>query len=184
MTKLGAAMDGQDERPAPALSREAWDATVREHNHRVVLSLLGLGLSPDRAQELAQNTWFTLFEKHGAGTLDQLRFPGLAITQARFLALDALRKDRTARRRLESIDTKLRDDHATPEQITLGREQLARAIRELADLHPSAQQVFRLAYGENLSHSVIAERLGLSLQRVRQIVCETRRRLRASLEQT
>jgi RNA polymerase sigma-70 factor (ECF subfamily) len=47
----------------------------------------------------------------------------------------------------------------------------------------SAKKVFRLAYGgDGLSHAEVAERVGLSLQRVRQILCEVRAKLRTALE--
>jgi RNA polymerase sigma-70 factor (ECF subfamily) len=43
--------------------------------------------------------------------------------------------------------------------------------------------VFRLAYGgEGLSHAEVARRVGLSLQRVRQILCEVRAKLREAMQ--
>jgi len=53
----------------------------------------------------------------------------------------------------------------------------------LSRCSPNARSVFRLVYGgEGLDHAQVAERLGLSLQRVRQIVCEVRKLLRGAVE--
>jgi RNA polymerase sigma-70 factor (ECF subfamily) len=46
-----------------------------------------------------------------------------------------------------------------------------------------AQQVFHAVYGPGgESHADVARRCGLSVQRVRQILCEVRGRLRRALE--
>ena len=65
----------------------------------------------------------------------------------------------------------------------LAAERLTRAKARLAELSPSARKVFELLYGDpHLSHAEIAARIGLSVQRVRQIICEVRKELRADLE--
>jgi RNA polymerase sigma-70 factor (ECF subfamily) len=56
-------------------------------------------------------------------------------------------------------------------------------VAELRRCPSRAQQVFREVYGPaEASHADVARRLGLSVQRVRQIVCEVRARLRRALE--
>ena len=60
-------------------------------------SLLALGLRPVQAREIANEAWAKLYEKRAE--LATLSFPGLAITQARFLAIDALRVAARERRR-------------------------------------------------------------------------------------
>src|SRR5262245_44093857 len=82
---------------------ELWDDAIRRHHHRVYLSVLALGLAPDRAQEIVQATWTRLIEQHASGALDQLDFPGLAIRQARFLALNELQRRRVETRVLASV---------------------------------------------------------------------------------
>ena len=68
-------------------------------------------------------------------------------------------------------------------EFLLTSERVERAERVLAGFAPNARDVFRLAYGgDGLSHADVAKRVGLSLQRVRQILCEVRKELRASLE--
>jgi len=70
---------------------------------------------------------------------------------------------------------------ANPERRALGREQLEIARRELDRCPPRAREVFRAAYSESApDHAEIACEFGLSVQRVRQILCEVRARLRAA----
>jgi len=65
----------------------------------------------------------------------------------------------------------------------VARESLARASAELDRCSPKARAVFDAVYeDEGASHAETAERLGLSVQRVRQTICEVRARLRAVLD--
>lgn len=166
---------------------EAWSALVQRHNHRVVVSLLARGVRVDRARDIAQEAWMRLVEQQRQGRLDRLQLPGLAITQAAFLALEAQRREANARRHdpidEPAIAAALRDPAGDAESRLLTAERVARAIEVLATCSPSARKVFRLTYGgEGLSHAEVANRVGLSLQRVRQILCEVRAKLRAALE--
>src|SRR5262249_5451982 len=82
---------------------EVWDDAIRRHDQRVYLSVLALGVAPDRAREIVQTTWTRLIEKHAGGTLAELDFPGLAIRQARFLALNDHARARVERRALAVV---------------------------------------------------------------------------------
>jgi RNA polymerase sigma factor (sigma-70 family) len=172
---------------ALAGSAEAWSALVQRHNHRVVVSLLARGIRVDRAKDIAQEAWMRLVEQQRLGRLERLQLPGLAVAQAGFLALEALRRDAPSRRH-EPIDeptvaSALRDPHSDAEACLLTQERVSRAVEVLSGCSPSAKKVFRLAYGgDGLSHAEVAQRVGLSLQRVRQILCEVRAKLRTALE--
>ena len=75
------------------------------------------------------------------------------------------------------------DPAANAEARLLTTERIERAERILATFAPNARDVFRLAYGgDGLSHADVARKVGLSLQRVRQILCEVRKELRDALE--
>ncbi len=166
---------------------EAWNALVQKHNHRVVVSLLARGVRIDRAKDLAQETWMRLIEQQRAGRLTHLALPGLAVAQAAFLSLEAARRDASKNAPLP-IDaareaTDLVDPQADAEARLVSGERLARAERVLARCGPSSRAVFQLVYGgDGLSHAEVAEKVGLSLQRVRQILCEVRKQLRTALE--
>ena len=160
----------------------AWNALVQRHNHRVVVSLLARGVRIDRAKDIAQDAWIRLIEQQREGRLSHLQLPGLAVAQAGFLAMEAARRAKKTEP-IESDAEDIVDPSANAEMRLLTGERLARAERILARCSPSAKNVFRLAYGgEGLDHADIATRLGLSLQRVRQIVCEVRKQLRGAVE--
>src|ERR1051326_3409766 len=82
---------------------DLWEDAIRRHDRRVFLSVLALGLTPDRAREVAQQTWVRLMEQHARGALENLELPGLAIRQARFLALNEHQRSRTEMRVLAAV---------------------------------------------------------------------------------
>jgi RNA polymerase sigma-70 factor (ECF subfamily) len=160
----------------------AWNALVAKHNQRVVVALLGRGLPLERAKDIAQEAWLRLLEQQRAGKLRELKLPSLAITQATFLSLDAARRDGKTLAMADGFDAA--DPQPLSEQRLIGEQELARAQRVLAGCSPSARKVFSLVYGGgNLSHADVAEEVGLSVQRVRQIVCEVRKELRRAFEE-
>ena len=162
--------------------RDAWGALIARHDHRVVLSLVARGIRIGQAREIAQQTWLRLIAQQRAGRLDRLELPGLAIRQAAFLAGDA------ARRRASGGDdagatAEPIDPAATIEERLIQREALDRARAELERCSPVARRVFALLYGNpGMRHAAAARELDLSVQRVRQILCEVRARLRAAIE--
>jgi RNA polymerase sigma-70 factor (ECF subfamily) len=167
--------------------RDAWSLLVQRHNHRVVVTLLARGIRVDRAKDIAQEAWMRLVEQQRQGRLDRLQLPGLAIAQATFLALETARREANARKHdpldEPALAAKLADPQADAESRLVTEERVERAVAVLADCSPSAKKVFRLAYGgDGLSHAEVAARVGLSLQRVRQILCEVRAKLRTALE--
>jgi RNA polymerase sigma factor (sigma-70 family) len=163
----------------------AWEQVLRRHDHRVWLSLLAMGLRPDRARDVAQTTWARLIEKYAADQLQTLELPGLAIAQARFIALDELRRERAENTNLATfLDQMIARSSSSVEAEVISKERLARAGRELSTMSSSAQQVFRLVYGDPpMPQGMVATQLGLSLQRVRQILTEVRKQLRPILEE-
>ena len=162
---------------------EHWDSAIRQHDRRVYLSVLALGLAPDRAREIAQAAWTRLMEQHARGSLAELELPGLAIRQARFLAFNELRRTKTEARTLAAVP----DPPAAPdvERIVGSREEIERVLAALATCPANARKVFRIVYATpGGSAAMAAKELGLSLQRVRQILCETRAHIRRALEVT
>jgi RNA polymerase sigma factor (sigma-70 family) len=162
-----------------------WDAVVRKHNHRVVISLVALGLSIDRAEETAQNAWTRLIAETRQGKISHCAFPGLAIRQARFLALDLLRRQKIESRALTLLRATdvASTDRSSPEDRVLDREKLTRAIAAIELLPDRDRALFRAVYNDpSVPHAETARRFGLSVQRVRQILCEIRSHLRDVLE--
>lgn len=165
---------------------EAWGVLVRRHERRVLVALLARGVRIDRARDITQETWTKLLDQQRAGRLAHLSLPGLAIRQALFLAKDEAKRPGSVRPHLALDDAASellsREDHVHQQVST--RAELASAGRALAACTPSARRIFLMIYGEEgLSPGEVADRLGLSLQRVRQTVCEVRKKLRAALEE-
>jgi len=185
--RLAEATDGADAEPAPLEERAlagdaaAWEALFRRYNRRVVLVLLARGVRADVARDLAQEAWTRLIEKQRRDQLRLLRLPALAIRQALFLAADRARRGDV---RYEHVA--LSDDAAALldlEKQLADRSRLARARAVLATCSDSQQRVFRAIYARpGATAAEVAVEVGLSVQRVRQIMCEVRKKLRAVVE--
>jgi DNA-directed RNA polymerase specialized sigma24 family protein len=157
-----------------------WDDAIRRFDRQVFLSVLALGVNPDRAREISQAAWTKLIERHATGGLAELELPGLAIRQARFLGLNELARTKVEKRVLSAVP----DDAPSidVERQVDSRAQVEKVLAALATCSPTARRVFRLVYatrGGSPAHA--AKEVGLSLQRVRQILCETRAHIRKSL---
>jgi len=168
----------------------AWDEAARRYSHRVRVALVARGTGWDEAEDLVQETWVRLIWQQRAGRLRTLELPGLAIAQANWLAREA---HRTHARR-EGIAGMVSDSAAAiedfadvspegdPESTAVRVERLQLIERELASCPARAREVFLAAYGpEAHTHAQVARSLGLSAQRVTQITCEVRARLRRAL---
>jgi RNA polymerase sigma factor (sigma-70 family) len=186
----GSTLEDEAELTRRALNgeRTAWNALISRYHRRVVVSLLARGIRVDRAHEIAQETWARLIQQQQKGMLPELRLPNLALTQAAFLAADEAR--RTRRESLAGPVEELPEAHhpvdpsVSAERRLLSEEQLERAQATLRECSTSAQRVFQLACdGQELPHAEVAARVGLSVQRVRQILCEVRKKLRSALEE-
>jgi len=160
--------------------RSVWDDAIRRHDHRVYLSVLALGLSPARAREIVQAAWTRLMEQHAKGSLRELDFPGLAIRQARFLALNELQRGRVETRVLAAVPDE--SDVPSVERVVASREQIDQVLAALATCSPTAKKIFRLVYATpGGTATTAAAEVGLSLQRVRQILTETRAHIRKEI---
>ena len=170
---------------ALAGDRQAWGVLIERHDRVVVLSLLARGVRLAQARDLSQQAWLRLMDQQRAGRLTSLSLPGLAIRQAAFLALEAARPRGPETLSLEEDPSVLAvaDPAASAEERLISREELTRAREELARCSPAARRVFDLVYADpGVPHADAARRLGLSVQRLRQTLCEVRARLRKAIE--
>jgi DNA-directed RNA polymerase specialized sigma24 family protein len=157
-----------------------WDDAIRRFDRQVYLSVLALGLTPDRAREISQTTWTKLIERHASGGLPELELPGLAIRQARFLGLNELQRSKVEKRVLSAVPDE--NGSIDVERQVESRVQVEKVLAALATCSATARRVFRLVYatpGGSPAHA--AQEIGLSLQRVRQILCETRAHIRKTV---
>jgi RNA polymerase sigma-70 factor (ECF subfamily) len=175
--------DGRSRKVELALVVDDWGQLVQRYDRSVWLSVVALGIAPDQAREIAQMAWAKLFEQRRRGVIRELKLPGLAIAQARFLALDALRH-REVEQRHAAETTAVGNvlDELDPEREAITRERALRAAEALARCTAQEQRVFRAVYDDTRPYAEIAAELALSVQRVRQIVCEVRKKLREAME--
>ncbi|MBX7117045.1 MAG: sigma-70 family RNA polymerase sigma factor [Myxococcaceae bacterium] len=161
-----------------------WQGLMAQHNHSVVLALLARGVPLNQAKELAHDAWTRLFEAHLAGKFSGLALPGLAIRQALFLAATQRKARRWTAVPVEDA-AQLADYHATPDTRVELRQLLARTQTATAELSARAQNIFHTVLDNpDVPQVQLAQRLGISLQRLRQTLCEARTRLRGALEET
>jgi RNA polymerase sigma-70 factor (ECF subfamily) len=166
--------------------RDAWGSLIARYDGRVVALLVARGVRIDRARELAQDAWARLLEKSRAGALGELKLPGLVFQQAIFLATDAARRGRWEVR-LSHGDGEVpdaRDPAPGAEEVLLSRAALAAARASFEECSPAEQRIFRALYERpEATCRMVAEALGVSEQRVKQVAYEVRKRLRAALEE-
>lgn len=175
-----AGLDAPAEELARRGDRVAWERLIARHQHRVVVALVAQGLAPHAARDFAQDAWARLIAQADAQQLPRLELPGLAIRQALFLARSAHRRDGEVHAGPDEVAA---PPSPSAEALYVSREQLARTHAALSRMHLNARRVFECLYGDPpKSQAETAALLGLSLQRVRQILCEVRKELRATLE--
>lgn len=185
-----AAPDAPTKRGAAGAS-VPWNELMREHGRRVVVSLVARGIPIERARELSQEAWLRIIAQHRAGRLDRLEMPGIVVAQANFLARDEhRRRGRRARIGLNGAAepgaeiAELADAITGPdlERRISARQALRRVLGVVDRSYPNAQRVFHLLYGADpKTPAEVSEETGLSVQRVRQILCELRKAIRAEL---
>jgi RNA polymerase sigma-70 factor (ECF subfamily) len=171
---------------------DAWDEIVRRFSHQVRLALLARGVALDAVDDLVQEAWMRLVQQQRAGRLRTLELPGLAIAQAGWLALEA---QRTIARRaalaqfapapaleIEAVaDT---GAEADPAALALRHERALLVRRALAECTPREREVFEAVYDRDArTHADVARATGLSVQRVRQLLCNARARVRRALDE-
>ncbi|MCA9655321.1 MAG: sigma-70 family RNA polymerase sigma factor [Myxococcales bacterium] len=175
--------EAPDATRAEPVDEVPWDDMMRRHGRRVVVALVAQGVPLERAKELAQDAWLRVIDRHRRGHITDLQLPGLVIAQAGFLARDDMRR-RDRRSRLDEPHRQAAaNDLSLDLEDQLDARQRLRVVRSVLDrASPNAQRVFGLLYGERaMSPAEVATELGLSVQRVRQIVCELRKRMRAAI---
>ncbi|WP_246164462.1 sigma-70 family RNA polymerase sigma factor [Blastochloris sulfoviridis] len=148
---------------------------------RVNSYLLRLGAGPALAEELTQEVMVTLWRKAGQFDRAKSSVATWLYRIARNRRIDLLRRDRS-----EPLDSEDANEVASEEPgaddalDSMQREDSVRAA--MAELPPEQLALIRLAFFENLSHSDIADRLGLPLGTVKSRIRLAFTRLRRQLE--
>lgn len=159
-----------------------WKATVSEHDHTLVLSLLAAGLRLDEARDVAQEAWLRVMESAAAGRLQRIELPGLVLRQASFIVTDRLRQ-----RRVRGLVPVVEAEHLAARESASdhsdAHELLQLLEAGLVHATPRERSVLRSTLlAPDAPHGVLADAAGISVQRFRQVLCAVRAKLRRVLE--
>ncbi len=157
-----------------------WAQVIANHNHTVVVSLLARGLRLSDARQVAVDTWSLLYERHAAGLIASLEFPGLAVRQAGFLASNRSKHKTVSFEHCDAANL-LASETPAADEVMVSKQALCAAQAAFSQLPPRAKQVYAFHLQHpNTDHASLAAQLGLSLQRFRQTLCEVRARLKVA----
>ncbi|MEQ1671136.1 MAG: sigma-70 family RNA polymerase sigma factor [Hyphomicrobium sp.] len=145
---------------------EAFRKLFQAYGPRVKSYMMRQGADANTAEELAQETMLTVWRKASLYSGEKGSATTWIFTIARNLRIDRLRKELTWVALPEGHNEEASTD-ALPDEILSEQERKKRVQAALAGLPPDQFEVVSLSYIEGLSHSEIAERLGLPLGTVK-----------------
>ncbi|MCC6736627.1 MAG: sigma-70 family RNA polymerase sigma factor [Bauldia sp.] len=162
--------------------RAAFAELFRHFSPRLKSYLLRLGGTAAGAEELVQETMVAVWRKADRYDPAKASASTWIFTIARNLRIDAYRRERHPE--IEADDPVLSPDPVEAPDASLGREQDAGRLAEaLARLSDGEQALLRMSFFDDLSHSVIAGRLGLPLGTVKSRIRLAFGKLRGALAQ-
>jgi RNA polymerase sigma-70 factor, ECF subfamily len=160
---------------------EAFRKLFQDYAPRVKSYMMRQGADANTAEELAQETLLTVWRKAKLYSGEKGSATTWIFTIARNLRIDRLRKEMTwvelPEGRNEEASTDISPDEAVSE-----RERKERVQKALGELPADQHEVVTLSYVEGLSHSEIAERLGLPLGTVKSRMRLAYLKIRESVE--
>ncbi len=145
---------------------EAFHALFQTYAPRVKSYMMRQGADANTAEELAQETLLTVWRKAALYSGEKGSPTTWIFTIARNLRIDRLRREAIWYELPEGHDEEPSED-APPDEAVSERERQERVRRALATLPPDQHEVVALSFVDGLSHSEIAERLGLPLGTVK-----------------
>lgn len=149
---------------------------------RVKSYMMRQGADPTTAEELAQETLLTVWRKAALYSGDKGSATTWIFTIARNLRIDRLRREVAWQPLPDDIEEQEAPDPA-PDEAVSERERSAKVQAVLAELPPDQAEAVNLSYVEGLSHSEIAERLGVPLGTVKSRMRLAYHKIRDALEE-
>ncbi len=148
---------------------------------RVKSYMMRKGADPNTAEELAQETLLTIWRKASLYSDEKGSATTWIFTIARNLRIDRLRREFPWQALPEGHNEEASDDTPPDEQVS-ERERKQRIHTALSALPRDQHEVVTLSYLEGMSHSEIAERLGLPLGTVKSRMRLAYQKIRESVE--
>ena len=165
------------ERADPAAFRELYEA----YGPRVKAYMIRQGADAGTAEDLAQETLLTVWRKAALYAHDKGSMTTWVFAIARNLRIDRLRREVPWQELPEGRLTEASSE-PLPDEAMAEKERQERVQAALAELPPEQKDVVILAYLEGLSHSEIADRLGLPLGTVKSRMRIAYQKIRQALE--
>ncbi len=145
---------------------EAFRKLFELYGPRVKSYMMRQGADATTAEDLAQETLLTVWRKAQLYSDEKGSATTWIFTIARNLRIDRLRREVSWQPLPENRDEEA-SDAPDPEEEVTERERRDKVRAVLRTLPPDQSEVVTLSYVEGLSHSEIAERLGLPLGTVK-----------------
>jgi RNA polymerase sigma-70 factor (ECF subfamily) len=159
----------------------AFRELYQTYGPRVKAYMMRQGADAGTAEDLAQETLFTVWRRASLYTADKGSAATWIFAIARNLRIDRLRREvpwqELPEERLEGAAS-----DALPDEALVEKERQGRVRAALATLPPEQQQVVALSYLDGLSHGEIAARLKLPLGTVKSRMRIAYQKIRAGLE--
>ena len=157
--------------------KEAFIALFEHFAPRIKSFLMKGGANPELADELAQETMLTIWNKAGSYNPKQAAASTWIFTIARNKRIDSIRK--TKRYDPDPSDPiLLADDGPSPRQNALHKEEMDVLAQALETLPEEQAELVKKSFFEDKSHAVIAEETGIPLGTVKSRIRLALERLR------
>jgi RNA polymerase sigma-70 factor (ECF subfamily) len=133
---------------------------------RIKAMLMRQGADPETAEEIVQETMLSVWRKAHLFAESKGSFSTWVFTIARNLRIDKLRRNTVWQDLGGEAEERPSEDDSPYDEVER-HQQRARVTQALETLTPDQHEVVRLAYIEGLTHTEIAERLGVPLGTVK-----------------
>jgi len=133
---------------------------------RIKAMLMRQGADPETAEEIVQETMLSVWRKAHLFAESKGSFSTWVFTIARNLRIDRLRRNGVWQELGTEIDERPSEDDSPYDEVHR-EQQRERVAAALETLTPEQHEVVRLSYIEGLTHTDIAERLGVPLGTVK-----------------
>lgn len=154
------------QRVATGGDAEAYLKLFQSYAPRVKSYMIRQGADAGTAEELAQETLLTVWRKAALYSGEKGSATTWIFTIARNLRIDRLRREVPWQELPDGHNEEASTDTPPDEQLS-EKERSARVQAALAELPPDQHEVVVLSYIEGLSHSEIADKLGVPLGTVK-----------------
>ena len=167
------------------VAEQADSAAFRElyqtYGPRVKAFMMRQGADAATAEDLAQETLFTVWRRASLYAADKGSAATWIFAIARNLRIDRLRRE-VPWQELPDERLEMAAGEALPDEALAEKERQGRVRAALATLPPEQQEVVMLSYIEGLSHGEIAARLRLPVGTVKSRIRIAYQKIRAGLE--